>query len=136
MEDFVSSQKTVEKNENSFRAFGRTLKNRLQHKAGSRRNVSRKITASAVLLSILFLAIPFTQFTQVGLARRSIEPQGGLSQEDTDAINVLAAFNIGTPTSAVHSIAPNTLPSGVVVATQIGVDPAFPPLFGRAFRRS
>src|SRR5438132_48290 len=105
----MSSQKTVGKNENGYRAFGRTRKSRprVHRKASSRRNVRRKITASAVLLSILFLAFPFTQVTQVGLARENVESQGGLPQQDIDAINTLAAFNIGTPYQP-----PQTLPSG------------------------
>ena len=130
----MSSQKTVEKNENGFKSFGWTRKSRhrAHRSATSSRNVRRSVTASTVLLSIVFMAFPFTPVTRVGLARRKIDAKVGLPQlpqTDIDAINVLAAFNIGTPTSAVHSIAPNTLPPGVVVATQIGSDPNFPPLF-------
>jgi hypothetical protein len=47
-----------------------------------------------------------------------------LPQTDIDAINALAAFNIGTAYQA-----PQALPSGVVMATAIGSDPGFPPLF-------
>ncbi|MDT5121612.1 MAG: hypothetical protein QOC96_1094 [Acidobacteriota bacterium] len=121
----MSSQKSVQKNENGFKSFGRTRKRRLRvhRKASSMRNVRRKITASAVLLSILILAFPFTKVTQVGLARENVEAQGGLPQQDIDAINVLAAFNIGTPYQP-----PQTLPSGVVMATAIGADAGFPSL--------
>src|SRR5947209_15288230 len=122
----MSSEKTAQKNENGFKSFGRTRKRRLRvhRKASSMRNVRRRVTASAVLLSILFLTFPFMQVTQVGLARQKIEAQGGLPQQDIDAINALAAFNIGTPYQP-----PQTLPSGVVMATEIGSDTGFPPLF-------
>jgi hypothetical protein len=126
--DFMSSQKT-EKNENGFPAFGRTRKSRLRvhRKAGSRRNVRRGITASAILLSILILAIPFTPVTQVGSARRKTDAKVGLAQlpqQDIDAINVLAAFNIGTPYQP-----PPTQPPGMVMTEEIGSDVGFPPLF-------
>jgi hypothetical protein len=125
----MSSKKTVQKNENGFKSFGRTRKRRLRvhRKASPMRNVRRKITASAVLLSILVLAFPFTKVTQVGLARPKIDTRVGLAQlpqPDIDAINALAAFNIGTPYQP-----PQTLPSGVVMATEIGSDTGFPPLF-------
>jgi hypothetical protein len=122
----MSSQKTVEKNGNGHRTFGRTRKRRLRvhRKASSGRNVRRKITALAVLLSLLMLAFPFTKVTQAGSARETIAPQGGLPQADIDAINALAAFNIGTPYQP-----PQALPSGVVMATEIGSDVGFPPLF-------
>lgn len=124
----MSSQKTVEKNENGFPAFGRTRTSRLRvyWKANSSRNVRRSVTASAVLLSILFLTFPFTPVTQVGLARRKKDAKVGLPQlpqTDIDAINALAAFNIGTRYQP-----PQTLPSGVVMATAIGSDPGFPAL--------
>jgi hypothetical protein len=82
-------------------------------------------------LSILVLTIPFTSVTQVGLARRKKDAKVGLPQlppTDIDAINALAAFNIGTPVQ-IGGPPPQALPSGVVVATQIGSDPGFPPLF-------
>lgn len=122
----MSSQKTVEKNENGFPAFGRTRKSRLRlhRKFNSTRNVRRSVTASALVLSILFLTLPFTNVTQVGLAKRKIAAQDGLPQQDIEAINALAAFNIGTPYQP-----PQALPSGVVMATEIGSDAGFPPLF-------
>jgi len=121
----MSSKK---KNENGFRAFG-WIRNRLgaNRSANARRDIRRRITASAILLSILFLGLPFTPVTPVGLARRNkaatvASPQ--LPQTDIDAINALAAFNVGTPYQA-----PQALPSGVVMATAIGSDVGFPPLF-------
>ena len=124
----MSSQKT-EKNENGFPAFGRTRKSRLRvhRKASSRRNVRRRVMASVVSLSILFLALPFTPVTPVGSARRKSVAKVGLPhlpQTDIDAINALAAFNIGTPYQP-----PPTLPPGVVMTEEIGSDVGFPPLF-------
>ena len=125
----MSSPKQVQQNENGNGSFGRSRKRRLRvhRKASSRRNIRRKITASAVLLSIIFLAFPFTKGTQVGLARETIAAQGGLSQQDIDAINVLAAFNIGTSSQA--QTQPQTLPSNVIATEMIGADTGFPPLF-------
>jgi hypothetical protein len=125
----MSSQEAVQKNENGLRAFGwiRTSRLGAHRSAGSRRKVTRRVAASAVLLSILVLAFPSTPVTRVGLARRKKDAKVGLPQlpqTDIDAINALAAFNIGTPYQA-----PQALPSGVVMATAIGSDPGFPPLF-------
>jgi hypothetical protein len=72
------------------------------------------------------MTFSFTLITQVGLARENVEAQGGLSQQDIDAINVLAAFNMGKSSQA--QTQPQTLPSNVVVATEIGADTGFPPL--------
>jgi hypothetical protein len=125
----MSSQKTVEKNDIGFPAFGRTPKSRrrIHRMAGSRRNVGRSVTAAAVLLSILCLAVPFTEVTEGRSARRKKDAKVGLAQlpqADIDAINALAAFNIGTPYQE-----PKTSPSGVVTSIAIGSDVGFPPLF-------